>query len=438
MALVAISTLAVLMTAIGIYVVAENKNTLSQERNTQAYYIARAGVVATTEWITGMTTAEQTAFEALSFPITSEPEAFGEGEFIVTIEKNGTTLTLTSVGRVLSAVTSSGNEYVENSVSTVLTRSASGAITTFDKAAFAMSKLSFGGNVIEGGAGVGSFDDDAFDITNWGTLDAIYLPVGADASEVIKTPSQWYNLDTSKIHYEEIPSYPEPVFPDFPSGLLTRSDVSLSGNKTATINTSGYYNNITINNDCKLTIDTSNGNIDLVVNTLNIQQGHIIITGNNKVNLYVNNITRIKGSINNGGQGNTPNSSADKSKLALYYNGDASKTVSFDGETVIQGSVYLNKASLDLTGGAKVLGDIITAGTSIKISGGFEAYPQVLYAPNAKVTISGGGAVYGAIVADEIEMTGGSRVVLENGSIDPTVPIEVGGGASSYTQQYWM
>ncbi|MGI6168748.1 MAG: DUF7305 domain-containing protein [Christensenellales bacterium] len=431
MALVAISTLAILLSAIGIYVVAENKDALSQERNTQAYYIARAGAVAATEWITGMDATQQAAFEALSFPLTSDPEPFGDGEFIVTIDKHDTTLTLTSVGRVLSAVTSDGNRYVENSVSTVLTRSESNAtISSFDKAVYAKNKLVItGSSSFEGGAGIGSSADDAIDLSWSAGFDALYLPVGANPSDVIKSPK---SLPLEKIHYENVPEYPPPVIPPFPTGLFSRGNLELTGNKTATIDSedSGHYNRIIATNSGKLTIDTSKGDVTLAVNQLSVEgSGKIDILGDNKVYLYVKNFSLIaSGGINN-------NRLNGEERLIFYYYGSS---FSAGGNTDMQATMYIDCPEINITNSGKLVGDIITTATKVTISGaGKSDLPRVLYAPNAKASVTNSGSVYGTLIANEVELLGNASVVLKTETIDPTIPIEVEGGAGKYSQQYW-
>jgi len=205
-----------------------------------------------------------------------------------------------------------------------------------------------------------------------------------------------------------------------------KNDISLNGAQSMTINSSGSYNKILIDSNTNLNVDTTNGDINIRVASLNIPQGHITIIGSGNLNLYVDNFAAnglIKGSINLGG---------DKSHFKLYYNGLAL----FDilGETNINGSLFINNADLTVEAGGVVTGDIFTAGKNVSISGGAAVGPEVIYAPNAFVNITNG-TINSAIIGSSVTVTGGAQVNMSTASVNIQIP---GSAAStSYSIPYW-
>jgi hypothetical protein len=105
----------------GTVMVSEAKQSILQEKKTQAHYIARAGAAAAAKWITSMNSAELQNFNALTFPVYSNSQSFNEGSFDITINKNGKQLLIESKGSIPNGKKSDGSVlYVTDSVTLAL------------------------------------------------------------------------------------------------------------------------------------------------------------------------------------------------------------------------------------------------------------------------------------------------------------------------------
>lgn len=166
-----------------------------------------------------------------------------------------------------------------------------------------------------------------------------------------------------------------------------------------------HFKEFKVNGNNYITINVGNRDKNLFIENLNIEQGHIKIIGEGKLNIYVRDKFYIKGSFNSNGEYN---------KVNFYYAN--SPKVEFTGETVIAGSLYAKNANLEFTGGVGVQGNIYTGGTSLKIGGGSNAYSQYFYAPNARVEVTGGANIKGAIIADSFIASGGTSVTYDPGA----------------------
>lgn len=72
---------------------------------------------------------------------------------------------------------------------------------------------------------------------------------------------------------------------------------------------------------------------------------------------------------------------------------------------------------------------MLEKGAEAKLTGGAKAF-MVVYGPEAEISMSGGTHLYGAVVADEISMTGGARIHYDE-DLARTPPGVLGGGSSS-------
>lgn len=173
----------------------------------------------------------------------------------------------------------------------------------------------------------------------------------------------------------------------------------MTNNYTLKLGEDTKFSSFNVGNNNTITIDVGDQEVNLFVDNLNIQQGHIKIIGTGKLNIYANNITSIKGSFNNNGN---------PASVNMYYNG--TKSVTFSGETQIYGSFYTKSSDLKLTGGAGFYGNLYSGGSKVEISGGVPSSGQWLVAPNASLNVSGGGNIRGTVIADSITMSGGTTI----------------------------
>lgn len=231
---------------------------------------------------------------------------------------------------------------------------------------------------------------------------------------------------SSELYPFNFPSYPAPA--DKKTGPRNH-DVVLNGDiRINDSQANGYIFNldqnysigeIIINSNRNLIIDVGESNKEIVVDHLNLINGHIKIQGEGSLTIYVNNEITLgsSSSINNNGE---------IDQLNIYFKGSE---LSLEGGQVIYGSFYGKETNLNFTRGAGFRGHIITGGTSVLMNGGFVGSSNNLlyYAPNANVTIENGAHLRGSIIVNELVMSGGTSITyLDPKDIDfpffPTDP----------------
>lgn len=421
------SVLLIFCTVSGTVMISEAKQSIVQEKKTQAHYIARAGAGAAAKWINSMSSVELQDFDSLTFPVYSKPQSFSEGSFEITINKNPGQLLIESKGSVPNGKKSDGSvSYVTDTVILAL-----GAVenntSEFDTVIFGNNSIELdGGANINGNIGVNANTAGAISFSGGANLNGIvYIPIDGDPNLIVSVPN-WADRPVIK-QFANARTYASPVLPQFPGGLPNRESFTLSGSNSMTINSNGYYDSITIKSNTTLTIDASSGDKIIRINELDVQQGIIKINGTGKVKLYIDNLISLKGNINSNGN---------EGQFELYC--DNIDSFKIAGGTTINGSLYFGNTDLSISGGARIIGDIVTAGNSVTISGGTYADPKVIYAPNADIKITGGANIDGAIIGNSVSATGGSTVTLTEPSIEIQVPVITDGSSDSgYKVDYW-
>ncbi len=427
--IVIMSVLFVLCSALGTGVVWEANNASNQEKKTQAYYIARAGAAATAKYIGSMSSTDMSTLVS-QLPLHSDNTAFGNGNYNIIIPTvTGGKLLITSTGSVTNGKDSSGNvRYITDTVTVVINNTVPTTITT---AIFAKISIILQGGTVDGDISTNSIAANSIQYYNNIITSGhkIIIPNTGDITTVAKAQYSWI----TPVLVENSPNivvgnYPLPVMPSFPSSLTNMGNISINGVGSANISTDGYYNNITIDSNTILTIDTTSGDRNIRINNLDMIQGKIIITGGNKVNLYVDNCTHLKGYVNSNGSLN-----GDKNKLQVYCNNTTPFTMS--DETHIYGSVMWGTGDLTFTGAGAIIGNLISMGTNINFNGGSFLDSQVLYAPKANITLIAGAHIIGAVIGNTVYMDGGANISLP--SILPTMPVIPDNSNSSYIS-YWQ
>lgn len=425
--LIITSILLVLLAVSGTIMVSEAKQSIFQQKKTQAHYIARAGASAAGKWLTSMSSAELEDFNSLTFPLHSNAQSFNEGLFEITIDKNAGGLVIEARGKVPNGKNSDGSQlYVTDTVKLVLSAKES-SISEFDVALFGNRSIDLsGGADIYGDIGINNTESGSVSIDGGASINGtVYIPNGGNPDLIVST-SRWTSKPEIK-HFVSNKNYPSPVLPQFPDGLPVRASITLRGNNSAVINSDGYYESITIQANNTLTIDAANGDRVIRINELDVQQGIIKINGSGKVILYIDNLISLKGTINSDGNAE---------QLVLYC--DNIDSFKIAGGTSINGSLYFGNTDLNISGGAVINGDIVTAGDSVNFSGGSYTDPKVIYAPNANINISGGAVIDGAIIGNSISASGGSTVKLTEPVVEIQVPIITENSSDSgYELDYW-
>ncbi|MFZ2464123.1 MAG: pilus assembly PilX N-terminal domain-containing protein [Caldibacillus thermoamylovorans] len=219
----------------------------------------------------------------------------------------------------------------------------------------------------------------------------------------------------------QLPSFPVyPVYSTYPNKSWNNYDVVYNGDvridswqaDNYTLNLTGHasFDDIKITNNMTLYIDVGSTNKSIVVNNLNIENGHIKLKGTGKLTIYVRgNITM--------GAGSTINETGKIDKIMVYIdqskNPAKPKEIKLAGAQKIYGSLFAKDANIDIGEGGCFQGHIFTGGSTVSISGGGSGNPSYIYAPNADIKLSGGGTVKGTIVGKTLDASGGTSVTYQ-------------------------
>ncbi len=202
-------------------------------------------------------------------------------------------------------------------------------------------------------------------------------------------------------------NFPMPVFPSISSDdLPNQGSLRLSGGAGVhTISESGYYSSIELLSNKSITIDTGNEGdvLTLLVDNLDVAQGHINLVGDGKLILKVNNTFSFGGS-------STLNSSGLSKNVIMYYSGQDS--LEFFGNTHYNGSIYTQTSGARFGGSTTIVGSVMVAGEQVYVSDGGTANlnDALLYAPNADLRLVGNASIEGRIIANSITGIGNSTI----------------------------
>lgn len=187
-----------------------------------------------------------------------------------------------------------------------------------------------------------------------------------------------------------------------------------------TIRNKSYQTNISVldestdfqNSNIKfdgLTVDTRDGNVDIIVNTLAFLGNHEIeILGDGEVRIFVKNGIDFSGV-------NDINKNGDPSRLEIYY---YAYSLQLSDNLHIWANIYAYKDShnrstiIDVSGNSHITGSIFHSGENglIRISGNIKGIDGIIYAPQSKVEWSGNGEIDNGIIASDIKISGLPKV----------------------------
>ncbi|TVP98973.1 MAG: hypothetical protein EA359_17640 [Balneolaceae bacterium] len=205
-------------------------------------------------------------------------------------------------------------------------------------------------------------------------------------------------------------TYDMPIFPDFPTMAMPaiyQGETQLEPHQYS----NHYFTEFNLQGSNNLVINTGDQDRILHVGKLNVQSSDITIIGDGKLTIYVEYGLDVKGNakINKGGV---------IDQLMIYYKGNPEvdlydETLSFGGSTQIIGSLYADKASINLNGTASVEGHVLTGGNNVTVRGNpnlESEFSRVIFAPNGRVEAQGNVHIKGAVIADTYYGSGNSTL----------------------------
>jgi hypothetical protein len=400
----------------------------------QAYYIARAGAIATATYMVQNPAAagdligkETTSATALGQGIIDKVKVYYKDPSQQN-QPNG--IIVESTGTVGS---------FSKKVILTLTKSETGFRLYYDMALFSLTTIKLiEGAMIKGNVGTNLATSECVSFDGGSKINGkLTFGPGGDPQKCITIPRDSDIDDHILGGYAELSStrsYPLPDFPEYPTDLPMADGTQINNGKLTvdyrnyTIDSNGYYPLISIIEGGVLTIYVGSDIRKIRVGNLDIQQGFINLEGTGKLILYVDDNFALKGS-------STINHNGSIGALTMYYNG--SNTVNPTGGTKMKGSIYVRNAPIVISEGGGVLGNIITGGNSVEISGGATAEVKAIYAPNAYVKLIDGGFLYGACIANSFYANGGTSIVYDSRVNDDSFSTGIGEGVR-YSMGMWQ
>ncbi|MPW27312.1 hypothetical protein GC105_16220 [Alkalibaculum sp. M08DMB] len=404
------------------------------ENSTQAYYVAKAGADILARKIIDK-----------DIVITDYPVTFTgsieDDYYTIDISKQGQDIIIKSIGD-RKGIQKEIKLYLLENIETTTKYD-------FDMAIFSDNNINLtGGAAIIGNIGTNSINHSAIKIDGGASVTGtVFVGAGADVNQVINIPN-WMTKPNSN-NLSEKRNYQMPVMPIVPTGLSTpENDIKnyggtdfVSGIKDGVMQVSGsinydfkmdsdvYFSQINLLSNKVISIDVGNQDRVIVVDTLNASNGEIYINGTGSLSIYVKNTFNLGSSyINWDGSNLSPK------KLNVFYYGNDS--VVFASDSKFCGKFQSNLSPLTFSGGGNLNGTIISSTPGkIIVSGGHDAYTNVLYAPEALVNIGGGGNFKGSIICKNMDASGGGVVTYK----DPntvSIPVNVGGSISYEKRHY--
>lgn len=429
------------------FMVTENKQSLYHQHKTQAYYIARSGVVAVEAAILKM---DEGQIEKLDGQldkgevVVEEIDIDGDKANVV-LRRDGEKLYIESVGE---------KEGVSEKVSKVMNRETTSTENIeINKAIFSDGDMIINNGTINGDIGTNgnikidgnpTITGDA-SMTLDGTLTApnwwLDQKWSSDREER-RTSEIKYPLPAFPNYFEEDMSVKMPEFPVYINYPQTNEVLDVGGS-IVTVNSDRIYKKINMNWGGKLIIDTSNSDINIWTEEVNALY-QIEVRGSRNVNIHIN--SRFS---TNSGQHHAIIKENNNSRVNIYYSGNDFSTNSIKGvnanlylkpesreiilnNTKIYGNIYIYNSNLSMTGNSNigVDGSIFSSGGNIIIPNGSingDIYANIgdvevsgsssmkgnIYSKNGNVVVTGSGNMEGSIYVSKgnAEISGSGRII---------------------------
>jgi len=260
------------------------------------------------------------------------------------------------------------------------------------------------------------------------TIDGdLTLGPDADPSRVIDGAQPYQNHIAGLVHtLPQVTEFVLPEYPEFPNDMPNRGNLISGGNSRLNVAASGRYNILQVSGSSTLTFDLTKGDLHIRAKELRVTgNAHVYLkknsgSDNGKLFLYVEDVFELSGS-------STINAHGDPGDVFMYYSGGGKLSV--PGATDYVGSVYVQKAALEINGSGGILGNIISGGPSITVNGDSSAVVRVMYAPLANIVVTGSSTIRGSIVGYTLTGTGNVRIYYEKVNMDMPITIPAPGGS---------
>lgn len=233
----------------------------------------------------------------------------------------------------------------------------------------------------------------------------IFVPFGYEKNAISGTNNFPKPTGADLKQLPKLPTFP--TFPNLPPAKEYIIELSGGQNKTYQLDDSLKIKKISIKSNLTLSINVGNTDKEIVVETLDVQSGHIKLLGSGKLTIYVTDTIIMGG-------GSTINDNGSVNRLDVFLKGsqnpNSPKSLILGGSQKIFGSLYSEDANIEFNGGGGFQGNLFTGGKSVEIGGGAATTSPLILAPNATVELYGGGTVTGVVIAKSLLMSGGTSL----------------------------
>lgn len=371
---------------------ADMAQAVRQEKTLEAFYVARSGADAVAAYLL------RHPEDIDLFISQGEEEVEIEGNtFVVSVSRQGQDVVIDSTGHV-------GGQASKVSLSLIT----GGPV--LDMAVFALTSMEFASqSSVYGSAGTNSTQNSSVNFANQATVTGnFYTGAGSNPSKVVKDGGIG-NIQGSLMSLTAQRDYNLPDFPIFPSNLPQRGNLIVASQGTACIMQDGQYSKIELGSQSNLLIDVGSGERHIRVSQLIASsQVNITVVGSGKLILYVEQSFKLESqaSINKNG---------DPSKVMLFYKGTSKMDLA--SQSKYYGSMYIEKAEFELSSQTYIAGSIISGGSKVNISSQGQisnSGGQVVFAPNAHVTLHSQAIFYGSVICKSFEAASQAKVYFDD------------------------
>lgn len=409
MVMVVTIVLTILGVTLGSLALTDQRQAVRQQKNNEAYYLARSGAEA----VAGQIIKDPDL--ALSFLAQgTDTIVFPNGEVVIKItEDESKDILIEAFGRV--------GKYADK-VSLTLIHTKKGYKPYFDMAIFCDGTLKTSGDLLVTGS-VGSNITSTKGISFSWTCNIsgnCWAGPNANLDQTIYLPSRDFVKGSLKSLEKRI-EYPAPKYPVPPSKESLGQKPDINADRTrVVVSQPGYYNTITVgektNGMPSLVFNVGSGDLKVRVKRFNFTQANpsVEIQGSGRLLLYVD---EYFGDLYNGHIGSIlMNTGKNSNQLYIYYSGN--NNIEIGGDAEIFGHLFSSSTSSNLVLGASgsVHGGVFWNGPRVSISGGSDAIAEkgasVIYAPNADVTLNGGVYLEGAVISKTFYSSGHNEIVF--------------------------
>ncbi len=177
---------------------------------------------------------------------------------------------------------------------------------------------------------------------------------------------------------------------------------------TLTMNgTQGNGQNI----DAALTVDTTNGDVNIVIDKLgSINNPSIKVIGNHKANIYIMDASYINNLFVNYNE-STLAAMGNSANTNIYVKSDSK--VTFDNGYIMANTITVDAPELQVSGSGKVFADINSNAAIFTLTGGSTEVTGTVCVPAAASNVTGSGTLYGQIHTDTLDINGAGSIVYK-------------------------